>query len=43
MPLAVRDALIDVLEKEAPMARSDAEAQLRRLEKECRYQQETWG
>ena len=43
MPLAVRDALVDVFEREAPMSRSDAQARLVQLEKEGRYQQETWG
>nr|OQO30214.1 hypothetical protein B0A51_01362 [Rachicladosporium sp. CCFEE 5018] len=42
MPKGVREALLDVLEKEGTMTRTDAEAYLDGMEKEGRYKQETW-
>ena len=42
MPLAVRQALVDIFQQEGGITSSDAEAYLNRLEKEGRYKQETW-
>jgi sulfite reductase alpha subunit-like flavoprotein len=42
MPIAVRDALVAVMEKEGSLSREDAEARLAKMEKDGRYQQETW-
>jgi sulfite reductase alpha subunit-like flavoprotein len=42
MPLAVREALIEVFQKEGNMIRSDAESYLAKMEKDGRYKQETW-
>jgi sulfite reductase alpha subunit-like flavoprotein len=42
MPQAVREALIEVFQKEGAMAREDAEGYLAKMEKEGRYKQETW-
>jgi sulfite reductase alpha subunit-like flavoprotein len=42
MPLAVREALIEVFRKEGDMTRSDAELYLAKMEKDGRYKQETW-
>jgi sulfite reductase alpha subunit-like flavoprotein len=42
MPLAVREALIEVFVKEGGMERDDAEGYLTKMEKEGRYRQETW-
>ena len=42
MPLAVREALVDVFQKYMQTERSDAEAYLKALEKASRYKQETW-
>ncbi|KAF2400862.1 NADPH dependent diflavin oxidoreductase-like protein 1 [Trichodelitschia bisporula] len=42
MPLAVREALVEVFQKQGQMARFAAEEYLIRLEKEGRYRQETW-
>ncbi|CAI6336944.1 unnamed protein product [Periconia digitata] len=42
MPQAVREALIEVFQKEASMPREDAEAYLVNMEKSGRYKQETW-
>lgn len=42
MPQAVREALVEVFEQQGGMTREAAEARLRALEKEGRYQQETW-
>lgn len=42
MPLAVREALIEVFEQVGSMGRDNAEAYLAGMEKEGRYKQETW-
>jgi sulfite reductase alpha subunit-like flavoprotein len=42
MPIAVREALVTVMESEGALCREDAEARLAQMEKEGRYQQETW-
>jgi sulfite reductase alpha subunit-like flavoprotein len=42
MPQAVREALIEVFQKEGAMQRQAAEAYLLSMEKEGRYKQETW-
>lgn len=42
MPQAVREALIEVFEKEGAFDRPSAEAYLKELERSGRYQQETW-
>lgn len=42
MPSAVREALIESIQKEGNMSRDDAEGYLVRMEKEGRYKQETW-
>ncbi|KAI9719653.1 MAG: hypothetical protein M1812_003424 [Candelaria pacifica] len=42
MPQAVREALIEVFEREGMFDRSIAEGYLLRMEKEGRYKQETW-
>ena len=42
MPLAVREALIEVFQKGGRMERGDAEAYLQAMEKQGRYKQETW-
>jgi sulfite reductase alpha subunit-like flavoprotein len=42
MPQAVREALIEAIEKESPMSREDAQAYLLNMEKNNRYRQETW-
>jgi sulfite reductase alpha subunit-like flavoprotein len=42
MPQAVREALIEVFQKEGKMARHDAESYFTRMEKDGRYKQETW-
>lgn len=42
MPLAVREALVEVFVQEGGMERSDAERYLVCMEKEGRYRQETW-
>ena len=42
MPQAVREALIEAFETHGKLNRQAAEAQLARMEKEGRYQQETW-
>ena len=42
MPQAVREALIDVVEKEGCQARDEAEAWFKEMELKGRYQQETW-
>ncbi|PVI06366.1 riboflavin synthase domain-like protein [Periconia macrospinosa] len=42
MPQAVREALIEVFQKETSMPREDAEAYLVGMEKSGRYKQETW-
>lgn len=42
MPQAVREALVEVFEKEGSLDRSSAEAHLQDLERTGRYQQETW-
>ncbi|KIV99399.1 uncharacterized protein PV09_08942 [Verruconis gallopava] len=42
MPQAVREALIEVFQKEGEMERSDAETYFTRMEKGGRYKQETW-
>jgi sulfite reductase alpha subunit-like flavoprotein len=42
MPQAVREALIEVFQKEGKMERRDAERYFERMEKEGRYKQETW-
>lgn len=42
MPQAVREALIEVFQKEGSIEREDAEGYLARMEKEGRYKQETW-
>lgn len=42
MPQAVREALIEVFQRGAPMEREAAEAYLLTMEKEGRYKQETW-
>lgn len=42
MPQAVREALLDVVEKERRQARGDAEAWFQDMETQGRYQQETW-
>lgn len=42
MPQAVREALIEAIQKEGQMTRADAEGYFTRMEKEGRYKQETW-
>nr|OQO32197.1 hypothetical protein B0A51_00566 [Rachicladosporium sp. CCFEE 5018] len=42
MPKGVREALLDVVETEGTMTRTDAEAYLDGMEKQGRYKQETW-
>jgi sulfite reductase alpha subunit-like flavoprotein len=42
MPQAVREALIEVFQKEGGMDRDAAEAYLVNMEKVGRYKQETW-
>lgn len=42
MPTAVREALVEVFEKEGKISKELAEARLALMEKEGRYQQETW-
>ncbi|KAK6438076.1 NAPDH-dependent diflavin reductase [Oleoguttula sp. CCFEE 5521] len=42
MPKGVREALLDVIEQEGKMTRTDAEVYLDGMEKEGRYKQETW-
>lgn len=42
MPKAVREALIDILEEHGDTSRSAAETFLASMEKDGRYQQETW-
>lgn len=42
MPLAVREALIEVFQREGEMERTDAERYFTQMEKDKRYKQETW-
>jgi sulfite reductase alpha subunit-like flavoprotein len=42
MPQAIREALIEVFQKQGEMERDDAEAYLVAMEKAGRYKQETW-
>jgi len=42
MPIAVRTALIDVFAEQGGLSLLQAEERLARMEKEGRYQQETW-
>lgn len=42
MPQAIREALIEVFQKEGGFARQQAEAYLVKMEKDGRYKQETW-
>ncbi|TID15326.1 sulfite reductase flavoprotein alpha-component [Venturia nashicola] len=42
MPLAVREALVEVFVNEGKMERDDAEKYLAAMEKDGRYRQETW-
>lgn len=42
MPQAVREALIETIQKEGNTTRADAEGYFTRMEKEGRYKQETW-
>lgn len=42
MPQAVREALIEVFQKEGALGREDAERYLLGMEKAGRYKQETW-
>lgn len=42
MPQAVREALLDVMEKESKITRSQVEAWFKHMETMGRYQQETW-
>lgn len=42
MPLAVREALVEVFVNEGKMEREDAEGYLAAMEKDGRYRQETW-
>lgn len=42
MPQAVRESIVDALEKENTMQHEDAEAYMKQLERTGRYQQETW-
>lgn len=42
MPQAVREALIEVFEQEGHLERAAAETHLMHMEKNGRYQQETW-
>jgi sulfite reductase alpha subunit-like flavoprotein len=42
MPQAVREALIEVFQKEGNLDRAAAEAFLIRMERTARYKQETW-
>lgn len=40
--MAVREALVEVFEKEGKISKELAEARLALMEKQGRYQQETW-
>ena len=42
MPQAVREALVDVFQSRGSLDRAGAEAYLLKMEKDGRYQQETW-
>jgi sulfite reductase alpha subunit-like flavoprotein len=42
MPQAVREALIEVFQKEGRYSQENAEAFLTAMEKNGRYRQETW-
>jgi sulfite reductase alpha subunit-like flavoprotein len=42
MPQAVREALVETIQKEGNMWRADAQGYFARMEKEGRYKQETW-
>lgn len=42
MPIAVRAALVDVFAEQGKMSMEQAEERLAKMEKEGRYQQETW-
>ena len=42
MPIAVREALVDVLKDEGNMQQESAEEVLKAMEKSGRYMQETW-
>ncbi len=42
MPVGVREALVDIFRKEGNMTHTEAQARLLQMEKNGRYQQETW-
>ena len=42
MPLGVREALVDIFRKEGNMTHTEDQARLQQMEKNDRYQQETW-
>jgi len=42
MPIAVRAAIVDVFAEQGGTSKEQAEERLARMEKEGRYQQETW-
>lgn len=43
MPKSIRDAVIEIAEKEGALAKEDAESFVANLEKTGRYQTETWA